>query len=114
MRLHSPRVPVHAVTSWPAPANPRVSSARAAAWPLRRAVAVQKFTMILALGVTPCGLGARDTLRTEMGYPLHGQDLSLDITPVQARNLMPRDATELRADNLVQYESADRKRARRY
>jgi aminomethyltransferase len=32
-----------------------------------------------------CGLGARDTLRTEMGYPLHGQDLSLEITPVQAR-----------------------------
>jgi aminomethyltransferase len=37
------------------------------------------------LGVRPCGLGARDTLRTEMGYPLHGQDLSLQITPVQAR-----------------------------
>jgi len=37
------------------------------------------------LGVRPCGLGARDTLRTELGYPLHGQDLSLDITPVQAR-----------------------------
>jgi aminomethyltransferase len=36
-------------------------------------------------GALPCGLGARDTLRTEMGYPLHGQDLSLDITPVQAR-----------------------------
>jgi aminomethyltransferase len=36
-------------------------------------------------GVLPCGLGARDTLRTEMGYPLHGQDLSLTITPVQAR-----------------------------
>src|ERR1019366_8970840 len=33
----------------------------------------------------PCGLGARDPLRTEMGYPLHGHDLSLDITPVQAR-----------------------------
>lgn len=33
----------------------------------------------------PCGLGSRDTLRTEMGYPLHGQDLSLDISPVQAR-----------------------------
>ncbi|TDB73245.1 glycine cleavage system aminomethyltransferase GcvT [Micromonospora sp. KC721] len=32
-----------------------------------------------------CGLGARDTLRTEMGYPLHGQDLSPEITPVQAR-----------------------------
>ena len=36
-------------------------------------------------GGAPCGLGARDTLRTEMGYPLHGQDLSLEITPVQAR-----------------------------
>ncbi|MFM2175527.1 MAG: hypothetical protein RLZZ527_603, partial [Actinomycetota bacterium] len=30
------------------------------------------------------GLGARDTLRTEMGYPLHGHELSLEITPVQA------------------------------
>ncbi|MEV4759201.1 glycine cleavage system aminomethyltransferase GcvT [Micromonospora sp. NPDC049559] len=37
-------------------------------------------------GIRPCGLGARDTLRTEMGYPLHGQDLSLEITPVQARS----------------------------
>jgi aminomethyltransferase len=36
------------------------------------------------LGGRPCGLAARDTLRTEMGYPLHGQDLSADITPVQA------------------------------
>jgi aminomethyltransferase len=33
----------------------------------------------------PAGLGARDTLRTEMGYPLHGQDLSLSISPLQAR-----------------------------
>jgi aminomethyltransferase len=40
---------------------------------------------VIAAGVQPCGLGARDTLRTEMGYPLHGQDLSLEITPVQAR-----------------------------
>jgi len=31
-----------------------------------------------------CGLGARDTLRTEMGYPLHGHDLSLEISPVMA------------------------------
>lgn len=31
-----------------------------------------------------CGLGARDLLRTEMGYPLHGHELSLEITPVQA------------------------------
>jgi len=37
------------------------------------------------LGLRPCGLGARDTLRTEMGYPLHGQDISASVTPVQAR-----------------------------
>jgi aminomethyltransferase len=36
-------------------------------------------------GILPCGLGARDTLRTEMGYPLHGQDISLDVTPNEAR-----------------------------
>jgi aminomethyltransferase len=36
-------------------------------------------------GMLPCGLGARDTLRTEMGYPLHGQDINLDVTPNQAR-----------------------------
>ena len=34
----------------------------------------------------PCGLGSRDTLRTEMGYALHGNDLSLEITPVMARS----------------------------
>jgi aminomethyltransferase len=40
---------------------------------------------VTPLGGLPCGLGARDTLRTEMGYPLHGQDLSVAVTPVQAR-----------------------------
>lgn len=37
-------------------------------------------------GIVPCGLGARDTLRTEMGYPLHGQDLSMEISPLQGRS----------------------------
>ncbi|MGZ4455912.1 MAG: glycine cleavage system aminomethyltransferase GcvT [Nocardioides sp.] len=36
-------------------------------------------------GILACGLGSRDTLRTEMGYPLHGQDISLDVTPNEAR-----------------------------
>ena len=36
-------------------------------------------------GAMPIGLGARDTLRTEMGYPLHGHELSTSITPVMAR-----------------------------
>ncbi|HEU4338135.1 MAG TPA: glycine cleavage system aminomethyltransferase GcvT, partial [Nocardioides sp.] len=54
-----------------------------------RAVAGELWDAILAAGepfaIAPAGLGARDTLRTEMGYPLHGQDISLDVTPVQAR-----------------------------
>ena len=36
-------------------------------------------------GMLACGLGARDTLRTEMGYPLHGQDIGPDVTPNQGR-----------------------------
>lgn len=39
---------------------------------------------MVSLGGLVCGLGARDTLRTEMGYPLHGHELSLDISPVEA------------------------------
>lgn len=42
-------------------------------------------TAVTARGGRAAGLGARDTLRTEMGYALHGHELSLDITPVQAR-----------------------------
>lgn len=38
-----------------------------------------------AYDIRACGLGARDTLRTEMGYPLHGHELSLEISPVMAR-----------------------------
>ncbi|MGF1450871.1 MAG: glycine cleavage system aminomethyltransferase GcvT [Opitutales bacterium] len=39
---------------------------------------------LIAAGPTPCGLGARDTLRLEAGLPLNGSDLGPDITPVQA------------------------------
>jgi aminomethyltransferase len=35
-------------------------------------------------GIEPCGLGARDVLRLEMGYPLYGQDLSPERTPLEA------------------------------
>ncbi|MCR6032916.1 glycine cleavage system aminomethyltransferase GcvT [Nocardioides sp. zg-579] len=53
------------------------------------AVAVALWDALVAAGeqhgMLPCGLGSRDTLRTEMGYPLHGQDLSPDVTPNQAR-----------------------------
>jgi glycine cleavage system T protein (aminomethyltransferase) len=39
---------------------------------------------LLAAGCSPAGLGARDTLRLEMGYPLHGHELGPGITPLQA------------------------------
>jgi aminomethyltransferase len=35
-------------------------------------------------GVVPSGLGARDTLRLEMGYPLHGHDIDAKTTPIEA------------------------------
>ena len=37
------------------------------------------------LGVAPVGLGGRDTLRLEMGYALHGNDISTDTDPFEAR-----------------------------
>ena len=40
---------------------------------------------VSARGGQLAGLGARDTLRTEMGYPLHGHELSREISPLQAR-----------------------------
>lgn len=36
-------------------------------------------------GLEPCGLGARDTLRIEMGYALYGKDISKETTPLEAR-----------------------------
>ena len=36
------------------------------------------------LGIRPCGLGARDTLRLEMCYPLNGNDLTPEHTPLEA------------------------------
>ncbi|MSR64347.1 MAG: glycine cleavage system aminomethyltransferase GcvT [Verrucomicrobiae bacterium] len=46
--------------------------------------ALQVWRKLIHLGATPCGLGARDTLRLEMCYPLHGNDLSEATTPIEA------------------------------
>jgi glycine cleavage system T protein (aminomethyltransferase) len=46
--------------------------------------AVEVWRALLDAGVVPAGLGARDTLRLEMGYPLHGHELGPGITPLQA------------------------------
>lgn len=42
------------------------------------------FERFVKAGAKPCGLGARDTLRLEMGYPLNGSDLSPGRTPLEA------------------------------
>ena len=46
--------------------------------------AVELWQEVLAAGVKPAGLGARDTLRLEAGLPLHGHELSPSINPLEA------------------------------
>lgn len=61
--------------------------------------AVKFWNMILEigrkLGIKPCGLGARDTLRLEMCYPLNGSDLSPDRNPIEAGLSVFVDLTKL-------------------
>ncbi len=47
-------------------------------------VGVQLWRRLLEAGVTPCGLGARDTLRLEAAMALYGQDLDTSTTPLEA------------------------------
>ena len=50
--------------------------------PADHAVAIWR--ALLELGVTPCGLGARDSLRLEMKYALYGNDIDEQINPIEA------------------------------
>jgi aminomethyltransferase len=46
--------------------------------------AVRLWDAVLARGVVPCGLGARDTLRLEVCYPLHGNDIGPETDAISA------------------------------
>ncbi len=46
--------------------------------------AVQLWDAVLDRGVVPCGLGARDTLRLEVCYPLHGNDIGPETDAISA------------------------------
>jgi aminomethyltransferase len=46
--------------------------------------AIQLWDAVLARGVVPCGLGARDTLRLEVCYPLHGNDITPETDAISA------------------------------
>ena len=48
------------------------------------AVAASTWAQLLDAGIVPCGLGARDTLRLEVCYPLHGNELTPQRNPIEA------------------------------
>jgi len=61
-------------------------------------LAVKLWQDLLDIGLQPCGLGARDTLRLEAGMALYGQDMDEDSTPREARLNWTLDLTDLDRD----------------
>lgn len=51
---------------------------------VRNDLAESLWRALVSAGAAPCGLGSRDTLRLEMGYPLWGQDLDSATSPLEA------------------------------
>ncbi len=48
-------------------------------------MAARLFKKLVEAGATPCGLGARDSLRMEVGFVLSGEDIDENVTPIDAR-----------------------------
>jgi aminomethyltransferase len=78
-----PRFAVHAVGDWIV-AGTGYTGEDGIEIQVPAASAPEVWSAIVAAGVTPAGLGARDTLRLEAGLPLHGHELGKGITPLQA------------------------------
>ena len=58
------------------------------------------WSALLSAGVTPCGLGARDTLRLEAGFNLYGSDMDENVTPLES-NLSWTVAMEPKDRNFI-------------
>ena len=92
---HGGRAPVPRGSGWSTGTGPR-SCSRGPGYTGERgfelfadaAIATELWDAIVTAGrpfdLEPCGLGARDVLRLEMGYPLYGQDLGPDRTTLEA------------------------------
>lgn len=73
--------------------------------------------------VEPAGLGARDTLRLELGYPLYGHDLDIDHTPMEAgygfllggdNQFIGKEALDTVRQNLIALKIEGRRSARHH
>lgn len=69
---------------------------------------VKLWDKLIEAGVQPCGLGCRDTLRFEVGLPLYGDELSADITPLEASLSM---FVKLDKDNFIGKEALAKQKA---
>jgi aminomethyltransferase len=78
-----PRFDVHAVGEWIV-AGTGYTGEDGVEIHVPAASAPAVWDAIVAAGITPAGLGARDTLRLEAALPLHGHELGAGITPLQA------------------------------
>ncbi|MCP4482871.1 MAG: glycine cleavage system aminomethyltransferase GcvT [bacterium] len=78
----------------------------------KHTIALETWENLMAIGVKPCGLAARDILRLEAGYPLYSHELTENITPFDAGltwTLSKNINNQIPKKKLVGLESPDRR-----